>query len=273
MSFDLAAYLSRIGLDGCSPDLDGLVALQRAQMSAIPFEAVGPFLGRVPDLAPEAVWRKLVERRLGGYCFELNGLFGRALAAAGFAAWPLLGRVRMGAPVGGIRAHLAWIVTIDGRDWLADAGFGGPGPFGPLQVARDLEQRVAGTVFRLRDDPQTGELVLERRNGGEWLSLFGFDESPFAAIDVESANYLCTRWAQVAPFSQILMLSRAGAQGAISLMNRDVREIGPAGERAWTVGSAAELDDLLRGRFGLAYDRGTVGALWAKLTGGLGLAA
>ncbi len=49
---------------------------------------------------------KLIGAGRGGYCLELNGIFGEALAALGFTARPLLCRVRMGAP----EAYLAWIV-------------------------------------------------------------------------------------------------------------------------------------------------------------------
>ncbi|PKP70283.1 MAG: hypothetical protein CVT82_07200 [Alphaproteobacteria bacterium HGW-Alphaproteobacteria-4] len=67
--------------------------------------------GRLPGLAPHAVWRKSVLERRGGYCLELNALLGYALTALGFRAEPVLGRVRMGAAVGGPRTHLAlWTV-------------------------------------------------------------------------------------------------------------------------------------------------------------------
>lgn len=103
MPFDLAAYLARLGLAAPAATAAGLAGLQQAQLRAIAFENLDPLLGRLPDLAPDALMRKLVAGRRGGYCFELNGLFGAALA-----------RVRNGAPEGGARTHLAWIVTIEG---------------------------------------------------------------------------------------------------------------------------------------------------------------
>ena len=57
MPFDLPAYLHRIGLETCSPDLAGLKALQAAQIGAIPFENVLPFLGRVPELDQDSLWQ------------------------------------------------------------------------------------------------------------------------------------------------------------------------------------------------------------------------
>src|SRR5690606_16267355 len=84
--FDPEAYLARLAIDAPKPGADGLAALQEAQLSAIAFENLDPLTGRVPDLDPQALADKLLARRRGGYCFELNSLFGRALSAFGFKA-------------------------------------------------------------------------------------------------------------------------------------------------------------------------------------------
>jgi N-hydroxyarylamine O-acetyltransferase len=145
MTFDLSLYLKRLGLAAVPPGLDGLAALQAAQMRAIPFEAIDPLLGVVPDLAPGAIWAKLVLGGRGGYCLEQNALLGFALDALGHDATPVLGRVRLGAPEGGPRAHHAWIVTLPDGAYLVDAGFGGPGPAGPVRIDTAAEQRIATT--------------------------------------------------------------------------------------------------------------------------------
>jgi len=100
MTFSLPDYLARIGLDRIDASADGLDALVKAQMASIPFENIEPLLGTVPDLSPQALWRKLVTERRGGYCMEQNALLGEALDALGFAARPFLGRVRLGAHPG-----------------------------------------------------------------------------------------------------------------------------------------------------------------------------
>ncbi|MDN3720009.1 arylamine N-acetyltransferase [Roseibium salinum] len=152
MSFDLAPYLHRIGLESCSADLAGLRQLQSAQISAIPFENVLPFSGRVPDLAGESLWRKLVDERCGGFCFELNSLLGNALEAVGFTSRKVLARVRMGEAEGGARTHLAFVVALDGQEWLVDAGFGGRAPAEPVRIAEGEEQPIRDQVYRIRFD-------------------------------------------------------------------------------------------------------------------------
>ena len=126
MTFPLTDFCERIGLRSCPASLAGLRDLQAALMHAVAFENTDPLLGKVPDLADHAICNKLIESRRGGYCLELNGLLGAALQAMDFSRRAVLGRVRMGAPVGGPRVHLAWIVALEGREWLVDAGFGAP---------------------------------------------------------------------------------------------------------------------------------------------------
>ena len=219
MDLDIDTYLARIGLARPAPTPAGLADLQQAQLQAIAFENLDPLLSRLPDLAPEALWRKLVASRRGGYCFELNGLFGMALTALGFAARPVLARVRMGASEGGARTHLGWIVSLDAGEWLADCGFGGPGPRLPLALDSGAEQDDGRDGFRIRLDPAAGERVVEKSTPGGWFSLYGFDDVAPRPVDIEAANVVCTRWER-APFGTNLMLSRQTPDGRVSLMNR-----------------------------------------------------
>lgn len=266
MTFNLSAYLDRIGLKLCVLSLANLRELQRAQMQTIPFENIGPFLGEVPNLAPDAVWEKLVVSGRGGYCFELNGLFGMALQAAGFTARPILGRVRMGAPSGGPRAHQAWIVTVDGDDWLADVGFGGPGAIGPLKIAANFEQDTAGTKFRLREDRASNELVLERKTETGWFALYGFDYASVTPPDIEAANFFCAR-SDKSPFPSNLMLNLHRGGGRVSLFNRSLKIETNGKTEESIVRSKAELQRNLSDRFWLPYDQATLDAVWARLSG------
>lgn len=264
MAFDLPTYLDRIGLTDCAPTLAGLTTLQRAQMTSIPFENIDPFTGIVPDLALDAVWEKLVLSGRGGYCFELNALLGEALQAIGFDARPVLGRVRMGAPVGAARAHLAWIVHIDRRDCFVDAGFGGPGALAPLELVADAEQAAPNGRFQFRPDHQTAELVLERWTGGAWFSLHGVSEDPFTPADVHAANFLCARWPEFS-FVDNLLMSRHGPDGQVTLMNRAAKLTGPDGVRIWTVETREELEALIAGPFGITTGAAILDTIWQRL--------
>jgi N-hydroxyarylamine O-acetyltransferase len=261
MTFDPDAYLDRLALARPPATAEGLAALQQAQLRAIAFENLDPLTGRLPDLAPAALWRKLVEDRRGGYCFELNGLFGAALAAFGFAARPVLARVRMGAAEGGARTHLAFVVTIGGREWLADSGFGGSGPRVPLALDAALHDDGRDR-FRIRRDGE--ERVVEKAGPEGWFGLYGFDGYLPRPIDVEAANVVSARWER-APFGSNLMLSRQLPDGRVSCQNRNGRTDRAGGLELWTLGSAADLHRRLTGDFGIAASAELAAAAWARL--------
>ncbi|MCF6367468.1 arylamine N-acetyltransferase family protein [Rhizobium halophilum] len=233
--FNIDQYTQRTGLASCQANEAGLFALQRAQLSTIAFENIDPYLGSVPSLESHQIWAKVVTGGRGGYCFELNCVFGEALRHFGFTARPILGRVRMGAPVGGIRAHLAWIVMIGGEEWLADAAFGGPGPRDPMRLQPGV-QVSGGTEFRLRRDQETGECVLERHNADGWFGLYGFNELHFTREDIEGANQLCATW-DMLPFRNNLMMSirlparmwhcLAATSGGLGIRGRSMRRSPP----------------------------------------------
>lgn len=66
--------------------LDFLSVLLRQHTLQVPFETVE--LHYSPDkevsLSPDALFDKIVTRRRGGYCFELNSFFGLILQSLGF---------------------------------------------------------------------------------------------------------------------------------------------------------------------------------------------
>ncbi|MES0882521.1 arylamine N-acetyltransferase family protein [Roseibium sp. SCP14] len=218
MPFDLDTYLARINLQHCPVSPEGLKQLQSAQITAIPFENVLPFLGRVPRLDGNSLWQKMVLDRCGGYCFELNTLLEMALQALGFSSRKVMARVRMGAPEGGVRSHLAHIVSIDGTEWLVDTGFGGQAPAYPVNLTTTGEQQIRDQIYRIRFDDAENEEVLERKSEDGWIPLYGFDRMPPKWVDIEAANYLCAKWSEIS-FSSSMKFYRLTDNGWISFQN------------------------------------------------------
>lgn len=120
---DVDAYLERIGLAGpIVPDLAGLELLQRAHLTAIPFENLDVYARREVMTSEEWVVAKVVEKRRGGWCFDLNGAFAELLVELGYQVRRLAAHVLIGsgAPM---PTHLTLAVTLD-RPYLVDVGFG-----------------------------------------------------------------------------------------------------------------------------------------------------
>jgi N-hydroxyarylamine O-acetyltransferase len=166
---DLGRYLERIGHDGSTdPSPEALAGLQRAHLLAVPFDALDCHLGNRVTVEPEDAYRKVVEHRRGGFCFELNGLFAELLAHLGFevtrlAARPFVADGALAPPF----AHLALDVHLD-RRWLVDVGFGFDFAVEPLDLDARDEQRRDDQRFLIAPDGDA--LVVEEigaspRNG------------------------------------------------------------------------------------------------------------
>ena len=73
--FDRDSYLERIKHSGTiSTTVETLASIQESQLRSIPFENFDICLDRAIDVTPSAIVNKLVNKKRGGYCFELNGL-------------------------------------------------------------------------------------------------------------------------------------------------------------------------------------------------------
>ncbi len=192
-SFPLEAYLARIGWTGpVDSSLATLAALHRHQLLAIPFENLDPFCGRPISLDPIDLADKMIHRRRGGYCFELNGLFLLALQAIGFHTTSLCARVLISEGNYGPRTHQITLVGFGGARWLADVGFGGNGLIEaiPFELECEFDQQL--DRFRLVEDATYG-CRLEHRLQQGWRALYAFSLDPYLPADFAALNYFISR--------------------------------------------------------------------------------
>ena len=164
---DVDRYLDRLGVDGGSirSDLDGLTSLQHAHLASVPFENLDiVFAGGVPHNRA-AAFTKIVERGRGGWCFELNGAFGRLLDLLGFDVSLLGAAVLLDGP-STILEHLALEVSGGvGRiePHFVDVGFG-HSTVRPLALNRGGPQDGGNATFEFFASPQ-GTTLTEHIDG------------------------------------------------------------------------------------------------------------
>jgi N-hydroxyarylamine O-acetyltransferase len=251
VSFDWSAYARRVGLEGRpAPDEDGLFRLHRAQFHAIPFENLDIQLGREIDLAPASLVAKLVERRRGGYCFELNGLLLLALRDLGYDARPLLARVHLESPPGG-RTHQIDAVTLGERTWLMDAGFGAGGPRQPLVLEDGFEARGDGWGYRIERRAPWGWLMSTL--DGTWKDSYSFDLGWVTPQDIAVGNFY-TSHSPDTHFTRMRVVSRPTRDGRISLRNQTLTRVAAGRQTTEEVPEAGPTLALLEREFGIVLD-------------------
>ena len=216
---DLARYFARIGYTGAGePSLATLRTLHARHAASIPFENVAAFLGEPVSLEPEALEAKLLAPGRGGWCFEHNMLFSLVLQAMGFRLTRLAARVRWNVPAGVVtpRSHMLLLVQAEGRDHVADVGFGGLTLTAPLRLEADAIQQTPHERHRLV--PSGAGFILQAELEGAWFDLYTFDLQEQLLADYEAANwYLATH-----PRSQFvkgLIAARASPEARHALRN------------------------------------------------------
>lgn len=186
MNFD--AYLERIGLPpiGLSPEINSLRSLQRSHLLAVPFENLDIHWNQPITIDIERFYKKIVEHKRGGFCYELNGLFNELLRSLGFTTRLISARVSKGGTPGPEYDHAAIIVTIGDEEYLADVGFG-DFTAEPLRFVPDLEQKDAtGTFVIRRFDDEYMEVA--KRDGETWNSEYIFKD---VARDLSEFSEMC----------------------------------------------------------------------------------
>ena len=254
--FDRDAYLRRINYAGeTTPTLSTLQALHHAQLYTIPFENFDIQLGRGIDLAPGAIFDKLVRRMRGGYCFELNGLFLMALQAFGFDVRPLLGRVHItGRPSG--RGHQIEMVTIGGTQWIADVGFGAGTPRTPIPLRFDHPTSHEGQTVRLVDSNPWG-IMLQALTNDQWMDLYSFDLGHVCQADIDYGNHFTSTHP-----SSLFVLARVAAlpveRGVLTLFDTSFKRSIAGRDEEVALEEGPSYLDALRTYFGIelhaAYD-------------------
>ena len=243
-------YLDRIGaVAPAAPDAQALAELTRRHLASVPFENLSIHLGEPIVLDEGALLAKIVDRRRGGFCYELNGAFGALLTHLGYDVTLLAARVfgddgGLGPPYD----HLALRVDLPADRWLVDAGFG----------------RFVAEPFRLderRDqaDPLGTVRLVETDEGDLDVLLDGTPQYRLDPRPRELGDFAATCWFQQthprSHFATSLVCSLPTPGGRVTLSDRLLvtTEDGERTER--TLGSDAEVLAGYRDLFGITLQR------------------
>ena len=213
-----SAYLQRINYQGSlAPTAETLRQLHVAHLLTVPFENLSIHSGEPIVLTDEALFDKIVRRRRGGFCYELNGLFGALLRALGFDVVMLSARVRNEqGEYGPEFDHLALLVKLAER-WLVDVGFGDSFRE-PLLLDSRSEQTQGKMGYRI--DSEDDQLIMMQRDGdSSWQAQYRFRLEAHQYADYAD---MCV-YHQTSPeshFTQLRICSRATPAGRVTLSGK-----------------------------------------------------
>ncbi len=256
-SIDISSYLERINYDG---PLDATAAtltrLHRAHLLTVPFENLDIKLGRPIVLNEQLFFDKIVTRRRGGFCFELNGLFAAVLRELGFSVGLLSARVpdAQGHPRCEFD-HLALRVDVKDGDneqssWLADVGFGDCF-LEPLRLVAEAVQPEAGVSYRLVS--RNGRWKVERCDQQHWNLVYDFTLAPHR-LDEFAGMCHYHQTSPDSPFTARSVCSRMTPRGRITLADMRLIWTDNGNRRERILTSDAEYRATLKEHFGITLD-------------------
>lgn len=190
---DTTAYRHRIAYHGSvEPTAATLRALHLAHLRAVPFENLDILLGRPIVLDEAALFAKIVRRRRGGFCYELNGLFAALLRDLGFAVTLLAAQFpREAGQTAPEEDHLVLLAhAVDSAEpWLVDVGAGRGSFVVPLRTTTTAKQPqpAADASFRLIPENERQRL-LRRERGGPWEPSYSFTWRARTLADFEAGS-------------------------------------------------------------------------------------
>lgn len=176
-----------------------LTRLMHRQLASIPFDSLALHYSptRTLSLHPMALYNKLVVRRRGGYCMEVNGFFATVLRTLGYTLFSVGGRVNGGGVWGGWN-HMLNIVTIDGNRYAVDVGFGSNGPPHPIPLKDGYEfttyepvrAKLEYRALSQHSDPSQRVWVysVQEWPNAPWEEKYAFVEIEFFAEDFQVMN-------------------------------------------------------------------------------------
>jgi N-hydroxyarylamine O-acetyltransferase len=241
-------YLARFGADRSTP----LAELQRRHLEHVPFENLDIHLGDAIDLGEDALFDKIVRRRRGGFCYELNGLFALLLEALGADVDRVGARVWGSNGFGPPLDHMHLLVTWPGspQRWLVDVGFG---RFTHRPLRWDdgaLQHDEAGTFRIAPADDDVGCFDVWSGDDRQYRT----DPRALSLTDFEPTCWF-QQTSPASHFREGPMCSRLDGSGRVTIAGRSLIRTRDGARTETTLDTDAAVLDAYREHFGLSLPR------------------
>ena len=256
----LGAYLDRIGYRSpMAPTRDCLFAIHRCQALTVPYENLDVQLGVPVGQNIDAIFDKIVTRRRGGWCYEMNGLLGWALREIGFDVLRVASGVRrLERGEGAVGNHLVLLVQLE-RTYLADLGLG-DGIREPIPVEEGSFQQ-GGLSFRLEHLADGYWRFHNHANANPPTADFR-DQPADEDLLADKLQYLQTSPESV--FVQNLAFEMMRPESLTSITGRVLSEKSAVGVKKILLNSPQEMEHVLARDFGI--NGVAIAPIWPKVT-------
>lgn len=218
-------FRERIGFPIDKPiTLENLDTLLELTAASIPFENLCTLSGDLDEISQEYLMEKIIQRKEGGLCYDLNGILYLFLKENGVDVQLVRGAVYVPeingfSPTG--NTHVAIILSEEGERYLIDTGFGGNLPLRPVPLDGTEITTPTGEFRVKKEASEFGDHFLEmklKHKDADWRAGYAFDsESRVEEIsELNEAKRIITEHPQ-SPFNKKLLLTRVTTAGSMVL--------------------------------------------------------
>ena len=249
---DVEAYLRRIEYDGPrSPSRQTLGDLHRQHLYTVPFENLDIALGVPIGLDPDALFDKIVSRKRGGFCYELNSLFSELLKGLGFRVEMLSARVRSAdGRFSREFDHMLLKVALEEESYIADVGFG-DSSLDPVRIEATNVHLDARPDFAVVTADGGWELV-RRQSDGSYVPDYRFTETRRQLSDF-SEMCLFHQTSPESHFTQNRVCTKALPNGRLTISGMRRIETRDGIRRESALKSQEDLRTCLSKQFGIEF--------------------
>ncbi len=244
---ELERYLRVLGVLRRPPGVHALRELTAAHLCRVPFENLSKLLYRLDPgmrLPPlERFLDGIESNHLGGTCYSNNYHMGLLLRHLGYES-------RLcGADMSHPDVHVANVVTLDGREYLVDVGYGAPffAPM-PLDSEEDVVVTLGGDRYVLKPRGPDGSSVVQLHRDGKLRH--GYRLKPEAREIEEFAGVIESSYSEKATFMNALMMVRFRPGASVSLYNLALLECEGADRRTTELQGPDLLPATIHEKFG-----------------------
>lgn len=192
---DTGLFFERIGLPADTKiehTVEFLGKIQSGAVTHIAYENLDILAGKPLKLDYASLKEKIVMRRRGGYCFELNGFLSGVLSEMGFCVKERFARFLRGEKEIPMRRHRVTVVELNGKKYLLDIGVGQIAPRFPLLISENEIQKQGEETYRFTKDVRHGWILWDMKDGA-WREYIAFTDDDAYEIDFVQPSFFCEK--------------------------------------------------------------------------------
>lgn len=223
--------------------------MQQKHLETFSFNNIAVLLNKPLSLEIDDLIEKIVNKNLGGYCFEHNKLIHDVLLSLGFEVKISIARVLTNQNINSPRTHRITLLKHKGKEYLIDVGFGANTPTIPLNISSNS----LNNNYKITKD-KNNNFTLEVLKKNSFLKLYEFNLENYTEADCKMGNFY-SEYNEDAVFKNNLVISKKSKNQILSFRNNCYYQITDKFTNILHIISAVQLQNMLKKDFAIKISK------------------